>query len=124
MQVGRHHDEGNLERGEIRGHLRRQELRAEFFRVELRCLAEGAGEQIPERAGAGGNETAPDFAGVVGDGDDVMADVLCAHAGRIGGAHQCANRGAGDGDGLHAHLVDRFEHRDLGEAAGAAATER
>ena len=113
-----------MQRGEIRRHLRRQELRAEFFRVELCRLAEGAGEQIAERAGARGNEAAPDFARVVGDGDDVAADVLGAHAGRIGGADQRADRGAGDGGGLDAHLVERLEHRDMGEAAGAAAAER
>ena len=113
-----------MQRGEIRRHLWRQELRAEFFRVELRRLAEGAGEQIAERAGARGNEAAPDFARVMGDGDDVAADVLGAHAGRIGGADQRADRGAGDGGGLDAHLVERLEHRDMGKAAGAAAAER
>src|SRR5262249_57655586 len=43
---------------------------------------------------------------------------------RIGGADQRADRGAGDGGGLLAHVVERFEHRDMREPARAAAAER
>src|SRR5262249_58509262 len=40
------------------------------------------------------------------------------------GSDQCADRGAGDGGGLLAHVVERFEHRDMREPARAAAAER
>ena len=53
-----------------------------------------------------------------------MADVLAAHAGRISRADQRADRGAGYGRGPHPHLVERLDHRDMGEAARAAAAER
>ena len=55
---------------------------------------------------------------------DVAADLPAGHAGRIGRADQRADRGAGDRDRPHAHLVERLEHHDMGEAARAAAAER
>ena len=58
------------------------------------------------------------------EGDGVVADVTPAHARRIGGADQRADRGAGDRGGFYPHLVQRFDHRDVGEPAGAAAAER
>src|SRR4029453_5362288 len=42
---------------------------------------------------------------------------------RIGGADQSADRGAGDGGGLLAHVVERFQHRDGGDPAPPAAAE-
>ena len=60
----------------------------------------------------------------MGNRNDVTTDVFRAHASGIGSPDQGANRGPGDGDGLHAHLIDCFEHRDMSEATGAAATER
>ncbi len=77
-----------------------------------------------QRAGARFHQPASDFAGIVRERDDVVADVLAAHAGRIGGADQRADRGAGDGVRLQSHLVERLDHRDVREAARAAAAER
>ena len=96
VQIRRHDGQRDLQRGKVRRHLLGQELRAEFFGVHLRRLTEGAGEKMRERAGARLHQPAPDFAGIVRERDDVVADVLAAHAGRIGGADQRADRGAGD----------------------------
>ena len=56
--------------------------------------------------------------------DGVAAHLAAAHAGGIARADDGADRGAGDGDGLHAHLVERLGHDDMGEAARPAAAER
>ena len=57
------------------------------------------------------------------EADDMMPDVFAVHAGRIRGADQCADRGAGDRHGFHAHVVERFDHRDMRKPARAAAAE-
>ena len=124
VQIGRDHRERNLQRGEILRHSFGQKLRAEFLGVELRRLAEGAGEQVGQRAGARGDQPARDLGAVMRQRDDVAADVLAAHAGGISGADQRADRGAGDGGGLYAQFVERLDHRDMREPARAAAAER
>ena len=56
--------------------------------------------------------------------DGVAAHLAAAHAGGIARADERADRGAGDGDRLDAHLVERLGHDDMGEAARPAAAER
>ena len=56
--------------------------------------------------------------------DGVAAHLAAAHAGGIARADDGADRGAGDGDGLHAHLIERFGDDDMGEAARSATAER
>ncbi len=124
VQIGRDHRERNLQRGEILRHRFGQKLRAEFLGVELRRLAESAGEQVGERAGACGDEPARDFTAIMRQRDDVAADVLAAHAGGISRANQRADRGAGDSGGFYAQIVERLDHRDMRQPARAAAAER
>ena len=54
----------------------------------------------------------------------IVMDVAAAHAGRHAGAHDRADRRAGDRDRPDAELVERLDDMDMGEAAGAAAAER
>ena len=124
MQIGRHHRERNRKFREIRGDSFGQELLTEFLGVDLRSVAERSGEKIGERARARRDEPAHCFAAVVREADDVAANILAANPCRIGGADQRADRGAGDGDRLHAHLVERFDHRDMRQPTRTAATER
>src|SRR5262249_33227182 len=56
--------------------------------------------------------------------DDVAAQLLAGHAGRIGGADQRADRGARDRHRLDAHLVERLDHHDVAETARPAAAKR
>src|ERR1700732_4066609 len=60
----------------------------------------------------------------MGKTDDVMADILAAHASGISGADQGAERGAGNCGGFDAHLIKRLDHRDMGEPPRAAAAKR
>ena len=53
----------------------------------------------------------------------MIADRLGGNAGGIGGADQRAEAASGDDRGLDTQLVEDFEHRDMGEAAGRAAAE-
>ena len=124
VEIGGHDGQRNLQRRKIRRHRVGQELEAEFFRVHQRRLAEGAGEKLRQRAGARLHQPPPDLAGIVGERDYIMADILAAHAGRIGGADQRADRGAGDGDGFDPHLVEGLDHRDVRKPARPAAAER
>ena len=100
MQIGRDHRERNLQRGKILWHRFRQKLRAEFLGVELRRLAERAGKQIGQRAGARSDQPARDLAAVMRQRDDVAANVLAAHAGGVSRADQRADRGAGNRGGF------------------------
>ncbi len=102
----------------------RQELRAEFLRVHLRRLAERAGQQVRQCPGSRRQQTPPGLARIVRDGEDVVTDVLAAHARGISGPDQCADRRAGDGRWPHAHLVERFDHRDMRQPSRAARAER
>ena len=54
----------------------------------------------------------------------MTAYVTARHAGGIVRADHGADRGAGDRGRTYAQLVEHFEHRDMGDAAGAAAAER
>src|SRR5262249_5571941 len=69
------------------------------------------------------DQAAEHLGAVVGERDDEAADVPARHPRRVGRADQRADRGAGDGGGPFAHVVERFEHRDMGEPARAAAAE-
>ena len=51
--------------------------------------------------------------------DGVAPHLAAAHAGGIARADDRADRGAGDGDRLHAHLVQRLEHRQFARAPRA-----
>ena len=124
VQIGGHGDERNFERCEVIRHAARQELLAELLGVHLRHLAQAAGQQVSKIAGARRHQAAPRPAPVVSEGDDVVADVLAAHAGGIGRANQRTDRGAGDRGRLDAHLVERLDHGDMGKPARAAAAER
>ena len=106
------------------GHLRRHELFAKLLGVDLRGLAKPPVQQIAEITGACGHQPAPRFAPIVREADDVVADILAAHACGIGGADERADRGAGDHSRPHAHLVERFDDRDMGEPARTAAAKR
>jgi hypothetical protein len=53
-----------------------------------------------------------------------VTDVLAAHACGISSADQCTDRCAGDRGRLQPHVVERLKHRNVGEAARAATTER
>src|SRR5882757_9379659 len=54
----------------------------------------------------------------------VAAHVAARHAGRIAGADERTDRGAGDRDRPHSELVERLDHGDMRDAACAAAAER
>ena len=58
------------------------------------------------------------------DLEHVAADVVPAHARGISRADQRADRGPGNGRRLDAHVVERLDHRDMGEPARAAGAER
>ena len=60
----------------------------------------------------------------MGEAKDVVADVLAAHAGRVSRADESAERGARDRRGFGAHLLERFNDRDVSEPPRAAAAER
>src|SRR5262249_54809749 len=95
----------------------------EFFRVDQRGAAQADIEQVGEGAGAGRDQATEDLGAVVGEREDEAANILARHAGGIGGPDQRADRGAGDGGGFAAHLVDRLEHRDMREPARATAAQ-
>ena len=101
-----------------------QKLRTEFLRIDLRRVAEAASKQIGDRACTCRDKPPHCLAAVVGEADDMAADVLAAHSRRIRGTDKSADRGAGDGGRLHAHLVERLDYRDMRQPARAAATER
>src|SRR6266446_6987296 len=124
IEVGRDDGQGNFERAEIVRHLAGQELLAEFFRVDQRGAAEAQVEEIGKRARARRDQAAKNLGAVMGERDDEAADLPARHPRRVGGCDQGADRGAGDGGGLLAHVVERFQHRDVGEPARAAAAER
>src|SRR5262249_27332173 len=92
--------------------------------VDLRGLAKPPVQQIAEITGACGHQPSPRLAPIVREGDDVVTDVLAAHAGGVGRPDERADRSAGDRSRPHAHLVKCFDHRDVGEPAGAAAAKR
>ena len=58
------------------------------------------------------------------DPEHVAADVVPAHARGISRADQRADRSPGNGRRLDAHVVERLDHRDVGEPARAAGAER
>ena len=124
IEVGRDDGQGNFELAEIVRHLVGQELLAEFFRVNQRGAAEAQVEEIGKRARARRDQAAKNFGAVMGERDDEAADLPARHPRRVGGCDQGADGGAGDGGGLLAHIVERFQHRDVGEPARAAAAER
>src|SRR5215472_2946295 len=121
MQVGRHGDEWNGQCRKFAGHLSGHELFTKFLGVDLRGLAEPSVQKIAKIAGARRHQAAPRLAPVVREGDDVVTDVLTAHARGVSGPNERADRGAGDRGRLHAHLVERLDNRDMGEPARAAA---
>ena len=124
IEIGGDDGQRNFELVEIIRHAVGQELSAEFFRIDQGGTAEAHAEQVCKRAGARGDEPAEHVRAVVGEPDDEATDLLARHPGGIGGADQRADRRAGDGDGLPAHFVERFEHRDMREPARAAAAKR
>ena len=73
---------GIFNRGKIRRNGLRQKLRTEFLGVDLGSLTESAGKQIGERAGARRDQAAGGFAPVVCEADDMVPDILAAHARR------------------------------------------
>ena len=100
----------------------RKELRAKFLGVDLCRLTERAGENVGERARACGNKAAHRLAAIVGETDDVTANVLAAHPRGVSGADQRTDRGAGDRDRLYPDLVERLDDGNMGETARAAGT--
>src|SRR6516164_1175800 len=75
-------------------------------------------------AGMSGKDIRRFILAVMHEREDETPDVLARHAGGIGRAQKRAHGAAGDGDGLLVQLVERLEHGDMGERAGAAAAER
>src|SRR5262249_786792 len=124
IEIGGDDGQGNFELVEILRHLVGQELLTEFLRVDQRCAAEAQVEEICKRARARRDQAAENLRAVMGERDDEPADLPARHARRVGGRDQRADRGAGDGGGLLAHVVERFQPRDVGEPARAAAAER
>ena len=76
-----------------------QELRAEFLRIEPRRRRNPPAKRSASLPARALHQPAPHLAAIMRERDHVVADVLAAHAGRIGGADQGADRGAGDGGG-------------------------
>ena len=100
-----------------------QEQLAQLLRIEPH-RREIPREQIADPAGACGHDPAPYLGRIVGEAEHVVAQRPAGHAGGIGRAGDRADRGAGDRRRHEPELVERLEHGDVGEPAGAAGPER
>ena len=83
-----------------------------------------SGEKIGETADAGLQEPAHHIGAVAKYSERMRAQIGTREARRISGADDGAHRTAGDRRHPQAEFVDRFEQRDMGDAARAAAAER
>ena len=83
----------------------------------LKRVAACALEEIGEAADAGAHQLAHDLRALSQDAFGKDPDRLAAHAGRIGGAEDGPDRGAGDRDRTNAHFVQRLQNGDMAEPA-------
>ena len=88
-------------------------------RIAQRCC-----EPLRQWRGARRHEAREDADAVMGERDDVAADRLAAHAGRIAGADQRPERGAGNRRRPQTQFVERLDHRHMGKRARPAHAER
>ena len=124
MQVGRHDGERNLQVGET---LRKQladECVEEFRAVDRERIAEAGAENLRPRDRARRHHAAQHLAAVMRERKEMPPHRAAGEPRRIAGADHRADRGAGDHRGLHAHLVERLDDRDVGDPARAAGAER
>ena len=123
MEIGRNRREGQRQfLGEGR-HSGRPEGGEKTLGVDEPRVA-AALDQVREAADARPEQPGHHLGAVAEHGQHVPAESRGRMPRGPGGADDRADGGAGHGDGAYARLVERLQHRQMGEAAGAAATER